>query len=233
MIYLWKRVVPIVSPDNIYLDDSNSFTLDCTRENGTNRLVSRKDPINYSVEDEIKKLASYFKKEGIKDIVFYDDVIYSGKVFLKLDELFQKENIKIVGVRALITSSEFLKENQFRFKDGIKTRYILGKNTIDQVCERDFYYGIVQSGILIRENNILKKSPYFEPFGYPTERASIPKEYSKEFSTSCIDRSIDLWEEIERLSKREINKEELPEEIIGDNGRIVNILKRGKIKCYK
>ena len=47
--------------------------------------------------------------------------------------------------------------------------------------------------------NGLWKSPYFKPYGNPCERASIPEEYEKEFSKNCLERSIYLWEEIEKL----------------------------------
>ena len=41
---------------------------------------------------------------------------------------------------------------------------MLGENVIDQVCERDFYFGIAQSGISILKNGKVLKSPYFKPY---------------------------------------------------------------------
>ena len=66
---------------------------------------------------------------------------------------------------------------------GIKCDYLLGKDVIDQICERDFYFGIAQSGISIKNSNgLVFKAPYFKPYGNPIERASIPSEYEKYFS---------------------------------------------------
>ena len=50
----------------------------------------------------------------------------------------------------------------------------------------------------VKTGTKIVKAPYFLPFGNPIERASIPKEYEKYFSNSCINRSILLWQEIER-----------------------------------
>ena len=87
------------------------------------------------------------------------------------------------------------------------------KDIIDQICERDFYFGIVGSGISIQKGNEILKAPYFLPYGDPINRASIPEKYANYFSLSCINRSLALWEEIEKLSKRKILIKELPEKI--------------------
>lgn len=91
------------------------------------------------------------------------------------------------------------------------------QDIIDQICERDFYFGIIGSGISIKKEKEILKAPYFLPFGNPVERASIPKEYANYFSQSCINRSIALWEEIERLSQRKILIGDLPEQINNTN----------------
>lgn len=99
---------------------------------------------------------------------------------------------------------------------------------IDQICERDFYFGIIGSGISIKKEKEILKAPYFLPFGNPVERASIPKEYANYFSQSCIKRSIALWEEIERLSKRKILIGELRERInnTNQNEEIIKTLRK-------
>ena len=76
--------------------------------------------------------------------------------------------------------------------------------------------------------NGLWKSPYFKPYGNPCERASIPEEYEKEFSKNCLERSIYLWEEIEKLKKQKIVMKELPERIINTkpNQEVVKVLKK-------
>ena len=104
----------------------------------------------------------------------------------------------------------------------------MSDNVIDQICERDFYFGIAQSGISIKRNNDIYKAPYFLPYGNPNARASIPKEYEIDFSKGCIKRSIMLWEEIERLSNSEIYMKDLPEIInyTNKNDRVVKVLKK-------
>ena len=110
-------------------------------------------------------------------------------------------------------------------KYGLNTNYIMSDAVIDQVCERDFYFGIAGSGIMIDKTY---KAPYFLPFGNPNERASIPTEYEREFSIGCLRRSLRLWKEMETLSKKEIYMRDLPEKIINtiDEERVVKVLKR-------
>ncbi len=74
---------------------------------------------------------------------------------------------------------------------------------IDEVCERDFYPGVPFSGrSLIGESNI--GLPYIIPFGKPRKWASIPTYFHKEFSKFCIDQAIILFEEIQRISNKEV-----------------------------
>jgi hypothetical protein len=90
----------------------------------------------------------------------------------------------------------------------------MSESVIDQICERDFYFGIAGSGIIIKKNNNLYKSPYFIPYGNPYERASIPKEYERSFSKGCLERSLYLWEEMDKLNSVKTKIYELPERII-------------------
>ena len=103
------------------------------------------------------------------------------------------------------------------------------ENVIDQICERDFYFGIAGSGISVLTGTTVVKAPYFIPFGNPVERASIPQNSATYFSNSCISRSITLWEEIEKLSKRKILIKDLPEQIqnTSPNDEVIKVLKKG------
>lgn len=102
------------------------------------------------------------------------------------------------------------------------------EDVIDQICERDFYFGIAGSGISVLTNTEVVKAPYFLPFGNPVDRASIPEYYEEYFSNSCINRSIALWNEIERLSKRKILIQDLPEIIqnTSPNEEVIKVLKK-------
>ena len=113
---------------------------------------------------------------------------------------------------------------------GLKCGILLNKNTIDQVCERDFYFGVACSGIATKTpEGIIKKAPYFYPYGDPIARASIPKNYAEIFSKNCIRRSIILWQEIERLSNKKFYIKDLPENIVNtkEENEIIYTLKKG------
>lgn len=104
----------------------------------------------------------------------------------------------------------------------------MSENIIDQICERDFYFGIAGSGISIKKGTSICKAPYFYPYGDPVSRASIPEKSAKYFSLTCIYRSLYLWQEIERLSKREILIKELPEKInnTNENESVIKTLRK-------
>ena len=112
----------------------------------------------------------------------------------------------------------------------------MSDQVIDQICERDFYFGIAGSGISVKQNNEVLKAPYFKPYGNPVERSSVPKNEEIRFSLTCLKRSIELWQEIERLNKKRILISELPERIIDTNSEeeVIKTLKKGMNKiCIK
>jgi hypothetical protein len=183
-----------------------------------------------SVDKQIRRLSMYFKSLNLTKIIIADDVLFSGTVLREIIKKFKNNNIDVAGIRCCISSIEGYEYFNQTLLLGVKCEYILGKTTIDQICERDFYFGIVGSGIATKtKEGIIKKAPYFYPFGNPIERASIPEQDATNFSNSCLNRSIQLWNEIERLSNKEFKIEDLPEEIINtkQNESITYTLKRG------
>jgi len=219
--------IPIVTLDKIYIkpDEENIFFLDCTRINGSDELTTR---VKGSLEEQVQSLAQ--KVKG-KDVILADDVVFSGSVLRKIIGLLNKEGIKVVQVVSCICTKEGYDYFNNNLKYGIKTNILLGEDVIDQICERDFYFGIAGSGIVVKTKEGFMKAPYFEPFGNPNERASIPEEYSKTFSRGCIKRSIMLWEEIDKLKGEKTLMSDLPERIVGtkDNEEVVKVLrKRGR-----
>lgn len=169
------------------------------------------------------------KQINQKGIILADDVVFSGSVLRSIIQLFKEYNITVVGISTCIARKEAYDYFNSTLKYGIKTGYLMDKGVIDQICERDFYFGIAGSGISVQTGTTIAKAPYFLPFGKPVERASIPKEYEKFFSNTCISRSISLWQEIERLSKRKIFIKELPEYIqnTSPNDEVIKVLKKG------
>lgn len=235
---MYQVSIPIVSLDKIYLGIDNRYTffLDCTRLDKSSNLVSRKNPDDkYSVDNQITKISTLFKKLGTKEIVLSDDVVFSGSVLKTVIDKFSQNGISVVGIRSCVSTREGYDYFNQNLPLGLKCGFLMSKDVIDQICERDFYYGIVGSGISVVESGKVKKAPYFKPFGEPVERASIPYEQERYFSFSCLKRSICLWSEMEKLNKREILVSELPEAITysDDSDSIVKTLKKGLITCIR
>ena len=216
--------IPIVTLDKIYITPNNEdiYFLDCTRINGTNEIISRKSE---SLDSQIIRLS---KKLSNKEILLADDVVFSGSVLKNIINRFDTLGIQVVGVITSICTNKSYAYFNSNLKSGIKTNYIMSDDVIDQICERDFYFGIAGSGIMIYMKDGLYKAPYFKPYGNPYERASIPIEYEKYFSKGCLNRSIYLWEEIDKLKKARTKILELPEKIINtnENEEVVKTLKR-------
>ncbi len=222
---------PIVSLDKIYLRTRKDVLfLDCTRLDGSKKLVSRNNASSFmNVEEQVKKMSEFLKFQGTYEIVLADDVIFTGTVLRTLKDLFQQNGIQVIGIRGSISMEESYQSFNRDLPLGLKCGYVLESGVIDQICERDFYFGIAQSGISVVVQDGVYKSPYFKPFGNPVERASIPVEQELEFSRGCLRRSIALWEELERLSGKSFKVKELPEVIINTNREdsVVKVLKKG------
>lgn len=216
--------IPIVTLDKIYIrpDKKNIYFLDCTRVNGSNQIISRKKE---NLDIQVYKISKMIIGN---EIILADDVIFSGSVLKNIINKFNNLGIKVVGVISSICTNEAYDYFNKNLKYGVKTNYILEDGVIDQICERDFYFGIAGSGIVVNTPNGFYKSPYFKPYGNPYERASIPKENEDEFSLGCLNRSIYLWEEVEKLKRKKILIKELPEKIINtnQNDEVVKTLKK-------
>lgn len=210
--------IPIVTLDKIYIkpDEENVYFLDCTRVSGSKELISRGKE---KFRDQIIRIARTIKSNKI---VLADDVVFSGEALRKVISLFEVCGIEVVGIISSIAMEESFDYFNKTLKNGIKCNYVLGKGVIDQICERDFYFGVAGSGIMIKGPDGMKKAPYFKPYGNPCERASIPKEYERSFSKGCLERSLRLWEGSNLLVG------DLPEEIIGTNknDEVVKVLRK-------
>ncbi len=171
-----------------------------------------------------------------KDIFLVDDVVYSGNVLKNIIMQFKENGINVLGIRTSLATEESYEYFNQNLREGLKCGCLMGKDVIDQICERDFYFGIVQSGIsTLQSNGKISKSPYFRPFGNPIQRASIPKKFEKIFSNGCILRSMYLWKCIEENSKRKLYIKDLPEKITNtnENERILDVLRKGLIYYEK
>lgn len=216
--------IPIVTLDKIYLepDEENIYFLDCTRVNGTNEIISRKKE---SLDSQIERISKVLPS---KEIILADDVVFSGSVLKNIIKRFREYGIQVVGIIASICSYNGYEYFNRNLKYGLKTKFLMSDDVIDQICERDFYFGIAGSGIMISTDNGMLKAPYFKPYGNPNERASIPLEYESFFSKGCLERSLYLWKEIDKVSGVETKMFELPERIIytKENDGVVKTLKK-------
>lgn len=229
--------ISIVSLDKIYLDEETNieqdvYFIDCTRISGSQELVPRGGNNAIPVSKQIEMISKRLKEKNQTDILLFDDVVFSGNVLKNIINQFKQNNITVQGIRACISTEESYRYFNENMDKGLKCGCLLGTDVIDQVCERDFYLGVAQSGISVMDNKgIVYKTPYFKPFGNPVERASIPKKYEVFFSNSCLLRSMYLWRKIEEHTGKHIYIKDLPEKIINTSGneRISDVLRKGLI----
>lgn len=216
-------IIPIVTLDKIFAipDNKNIFFLDCTRINNYDSLTSRK---GVNIDNQITDISN--KINGNK-IILLDDVIFSGNALREVISKFNKQGITVIKIISSICTKNAYDAFKKEVKYGVSTNYLL-ENEIDQICERDFYFGVAGSGIMVQSNNGLYKAPYFKPFVSPNQRASIPFEYENSFSIGCLDRNIYLWRELEKIKEDKIYVCELPEKIIytDKDEEVVKTLKR-------
>ena len=223
--------IPIVTLDKIYIsaNEKEIFFLDCTRVNDSTSIISRKkEPL----DSQIKRISQQLFKN---QIILADDVVFTGAVLKNIINKFNNLGIEVVRViSSICTLDAYLYFNE-NLKYGIKTNYLLEENVIDQICERDFYFGIAGSGIILNTKNGLFKAPYFKPYGNPCERASIPKEFENSFSKNCLLRSIYLWDEMDKIANKKTLINELPETIINTKpeDEVVKTLRSEARKIWK
>ena len=205
--------IPIVSLDKIYItpDEENIFFIDCTRVSGSDDIISRK---GISIEKQIERIVNTLPS---KEIILADDVVFTGSVLRYIINKFNEKGINVVGIISSVSMKESFNYFNSNLKYGLRTNFLLDDQVIDQVCERDFYFGIAGSGIMINNGEKMVKSPYFYPYGDPVGRASIKEESAPMFSKGCLERSLYLWEEIDKLRDYRTLISELPEEIINTN----------------
>ena len=148
--------IPIVSLDKVYLNSNEVIYLDCTRLDGSNSLVSRINPNdNNSVINQIKSISNKLNSMNQKEIILVDDVVFSGNVLNSIIQLFKLYNIKVIGIKGIISSEYAYKYFNNILPYGLVCSYLMSDKVIDQICERDFYFGIAQSGISINKDNTI------------------------------------------------------------------------------
>lgn len=175
-----------------------------------------------------------FKQLRDKNIALIDDVVFSGKTLVGTISELHHYNTNVHAVTAAIGAKngiDHLSNARFRVigqPEQIAVHCLEEFDSIsDQVCERDFYPGVPYSG---REHFTYDNVsfPYVLPFGKPQKWASIPEKEVHQFSSLCLDNTITLFEEIERINNITISCSAVPRPVFGspkDGTRFVTFLK--------
>jgi len=211
---------PLLSLDKIYLNNSNEVCeyVNLTRvKSGDKTLLTTRNefglyvPFDREVDRIVASLKNQFGQDRL-EVAVIDDVVYSGSAMCMLQDKLAQNNIFLKQVLTAVCVDS---AKDMLISRGIEVKpYYIISNCLDEVCERDFYFGVAQSGQnILTEGNSLLKQPYFQPFGNPSESASIPQDKATDFSLSCLDRSVQLWQEIEKSSNKVTTNADIPEDI--------------------
>ena len=141
----------------------------------------------------------------------------------KVADALKEKNIIVREVLSAIAVQENLGVIENKGIDVKSAFYIT--NVLDEVCERDFYFGIAQSGQnVLQQNGVVVKKPYFSPFGNAEDSASVPTEKVTEFSKECLGCSYELWSDIQNNSGRVVTSQDLPEKIFNTPNQQFEVL---------
>lgn len=210
--------LPAVSLDEVYLK-GRPMRLRLTRTVdeflGDSGIESR-FPETQSPEVQITRIASALKKNGHRDIVLVDDVIFSGALIEDVCAALGYHNINVRCVCAGIGIAQGVGRlaSPYRSVQCVRSyEYV-----IDQICERDFYPGVPFSGRTLRALRSRGRSvgvPYFHREDKLQEWASIPSRLWDEFSRMCISQTIDLFEAIGEMSGRPVRVSDIDRTMLG------------------
>jgi hypothetical protein len=211
---------PIVSLDNSYLLTTNRLSVSRCVDSQMNSIGIRPRFGELAIDHQIQRLLD----SGLREVVLFDDVIFSGESVIDLSERLRRVGIlvrKIIAGIAIRKGCDSIRDS------GIEVEAAINFNeVIDEICERDFYAGIPYSGRSMDDPLRNIGVPYFMPFG-KSSWVSIPENKFKDFSCFCIEASIRLWEFVEEEHGRIIIHRDVPRALWGINDesrRFVNIL---------
>jgi hypothetical protein len=186
-----------VSLDQVYTQ--SLLRLDVTR--AVDRQGNDLGLVPRSGYDSVSKQMSRLQDAGANEVVLIDDVLFEGNLMSFLIKTLRAIDIKVPLVYVGIGIGSGINRVG---KLGCEVRCVREFDTVvDEVCERDFYPGVPQSGRLLDGSNDVGL-PYVLPWGNPTKWASIPDVYTVRFSHFCITQTVKLFRVIERESKRSV-----------------------------
>ncbi len=187
-----------------------------------------------------RKILQFERLHGKKNLVLVDDVVFSGKTIINTinDLHYHQANVhsvvSAVGVKAGVDRLKKVTFGVSGMPDHLAVDCLEEFDDIsDQVCERDFYPGVPYSG---REHCGCDKAafPYILPFGKPGKWASIPEKEVRQFSALCLENTMALFREVEKINGIKISCSMLPRPIFGfprDDRRFVDLLQQKHADC--
>lgn len=229
--FAYEVNLPIVSLDRAYIDDSTPHVfeyLDVTRVVDEDfhdiGLVPRVGCL--PIEEQLQRITGTYQGP----VALTDDVVFSASELVKENDGLCDRLAKLgCSVKKIIAGIGVdIGVDRLRNK-GIEVLCVREYGgVIDEVCERDFFASIPMSGRTLRDGSMqLWSAPYFRPFGHPEKWASVRADRVQNFSNFCLEQSIILWTEIERLSQASIPAGAAPRRIKGlrEDVSIVRALK--------
>lgn len=203
--------VPVISLDRAYFSDSDPSIIahiDATRavDPDFNDLGLQPRPRALPIESQLDAAASATESA---EVALVDDVIFTARGALEIAEKLADRGKNVVRIIAGIAIGDGKQELE---KSGIEVQHVRAyKAVLDEVCERDFLAGIPMSGRTVYgRGGLWWSAPYFEPFGDAKKWASIPAEQVLEFSTFCLNQTVELWTATNEASGRLLSVAELP-----------------------
>lgn len=211
---------PLVNMDKVYYE--SGVSLEVTRlvdKKGTDLGLGSRN--TKPIGDQIGAIEKIV--EG-KPVRLVDDVIFNGGTIIKVVKLLNAQGIHVSHIIAGIMMNEgdtpgHIARECRPTNGGLEIEILCGQvfmNFKDEICERDFYAGVPQSGKLIGDAASMVATqpeegrPYFNPFGDPKKGASIEgKHAQREWSIFCLEQSILLWKAIEESSGKQVLSSDL------------------------
>lgn len=187
--------------------------------------------------EQLRSLPTQYR---VSPVAICDDVVYGGESIIDLIEACEKEGIVVNALVVGISIQEGIDAIYRRFPHVRFYSVVEYDSVLDEICERDFWIGVPHSGRLVGtlKNGVPMPSfpetgiPYVSPFGRPdqvAEWSSLKPDRVPEWSRACLSWSIELWEEVERLSERTVRCSDIERIPIGfkkDNSSFLENLRR-------
>ena len=192
----------VVALDRAYIGDSIARHFEVTRAVDTDleSIGMRPRPYTPAISKQIDRLVA----NSDTDLTLVDDVIFSGDAIVEVSELLRAKGVQVSTVLAAIAIGEGRRKIE---EAGIEVKSVVEYEDVkDEICERDFLAGVPFSGRTVyQEDGSHYSAPYFAPFGLPERWASIDDATTaRKLSLYCIERSIELWQQVENLNKRNV-----------------------------